>query len=341
MPLISVIIPVYNAESYLLETLDSLCAQVFKDIEILCIDDGSTDESPKIIMSYSNKDQRVKYVYQNNSGPGAARNHGIKLAKGEYIVFQDADDLLHPQALTLLIGTAKKYEADVTICSFQSCREDLSDVNFIIPINITPKIYTGDLALAFQNSREFRGHPWGKLYRKDVIGNIRFNDLRSGEDTYFNIDIAARSKCMAVLKIPLYIYRQSGSSLTHQVTHHANSIEAGRSIGLHCIELYRQKKISQKALLALIKRYATNGICLHVLLMIENQNLDNDERKHLLSKANQAIKELQMANPLPSDLITIKYRLVYWFTIKHQSLIMANAICKIRKLMLKMVSKFC
>ena len=337
-PLVSVIVPVYNAGKILSETLDSLCGQDYGVYEILCIDDGSTDDSAAIVKSFEAKDQRVKYVPQANEGPGAARNHGIELAKGEYIVFQDADDLLHPQALSILVEAAERHQADVAICGFQSCREDLSDADMKLKLDGEPEVFTGDLALAFQDSRKFRGHPWGKLYRRSVIGDVRFNDLRSGEDTYFNIDIAARAKCMVVLGIPLYIYRQTASSLTHQARHHQETIEAGKAIGFHCMELYRAGRISADAMIALVRHYATNAIFLHVLLMSTNHKMDLCKRRELLKQASLAFQELSKANPTITNICSPKYRFVCFLSIKHQNLWIAMIIGELRSLGLRLRS---
>ena len=127
-PLVSIIVPVFNAGRFLNKTLESLCGQDYWELEILCIDDGSKDDSADIIKSFEKKDQRVKYIPQANAGPGAARNHGIELSNGEYIVFQDADDLLHKQALSILVKMAEEYHADVTICGFQSCGDSMISV---------------------------------------------------------------------------------------------------------------------------------------------------------------------------------------------------------------------
>ena len=98
-PTVSVIVPVYNAADYLAECLDSLLEQTLKEIEIICIDDGSTDSSLEILRSYEQRDSRVAVLKQNNAGPGAARNNGIEAARGEYLYFLDADDFCHAEFL--------------------------------------------------------------------------------------------------------------------------------------------------------------------------------------------------------------------------------------------------
>ena len=332
--LISVIVPVYNAGRFLGETLDALSRQSHKELEILCVDDGSTDDSSDIIKSHIEKDPRIKYIYQANAGPGAARNKGIELANGKYIAFQDSDDLLHPEALACLAEAAEKNHADVAICGFQSCNESLTDVNWNIDFAGEADVCMGDLAFEFQNSRKFRGHPWGKLYRRSSIGEIRFNDLHSGEDIYFNIDIAARSKCMVVIPAPLYIYRQAASSLTHQAQHHVNTIEAGNRIGLHCIELFHQNILSRKALLALIRRYSTNAICLHLLLMMGNEALSDEQRKMLLNKASEYLAALRSKMPFHANIFSMKYYWMYLTAIRLRSLAMLRLVCKLRRLVI-------
>jgi glycosyltransferase involved in cell wall biosynthesis len=337
--LLSVIIPVYNAERHLRETLESMCSQSYQELEILCIDDGSTDHSAKIIQEYVQKDSRVRYIYQDNAGPGGARNHGIELAKGNYIAFQDSDDVAHPDMFQMLMEVMEEKHADVSICGFQKCREDLSDAQWEHNADVEAEVFTGDLAKAFEDSQKLRGHLWGKVYRRSVIGDIRFNDLRSGEDTYFNIEIAIRAKCMVVLPIPLYFYRQASDSLTHQAKHHYNSIEAGKTIGLHCFELFEQQSISREAMLLLVQRYGTNGILLPLLLMMENSCLSRDERKQLLNQAMDAVHTLRQKNPVSADIISRKYSLMYRLLAICRSLTILFLFCKVRNILLKVIKK--
>lgn len=95
-PLISCIVPVYNGELYLREAIDSILAQTYRPLEIIVVDDGSTDATPDVVAGYGD---RLRYIRQPNAGPGAARNHGLNLAQGEFIAFLDADDLWHPDKL--------------------------------------------------------------------------------------------------------------------------------------------------------------------------------------------------------------------------------------------------
>ena len=114
-PSVSVVVPVYNVEMYLKECLDSLINQTFKDIEIICVNDGSTDNSLNILNEYASKDERIKVFSKENSGPGPTRNFGIDNAQGEYLLFVDSDDWLDLDAIKILYETSKSQDLDLLI----------------------------------------------------------------------------------------------------------------------------------------------------------------------------------------------------------------------------------
>ena len=116
-PEISVIIPIYNGEKYLKECLDSVINQTFKDIEIICVNDGSTDDTSKILNFYSKKDNRIIIINQPNSGAGAARNNALKIATGKYLSILDADDIFETNMLEIAYHKAEKFKADITVYS--------------------------------------------------------------------------------------------------------------------------------------------------------------------------------------------------------------------------------
>lgn len=113
-PKISVIIPVYNAEKYLEKCLDSILQQTFREIEVICVDDGSQDASKQILRRYASQDARVIVVEQKNMYAGVARNRGMELAKGKYLIFLDADDFFHPDMLRRAYACSEQYRADIT-----------------------------------------------------------------------------------------------------------------------------------------------------------------------------------------------------------------------------------
>lgn len=113
---LSIIVPIYNAQNHLKKCIESIINQTEKDIEIILIDDGSTDDSLKICNEYQRKDFRINVIHQNNSGVSIARNQGIKIAKGEYIGFVDSDDWIDLDMFKRLLEEAKKTDADIVMC---------------------------------------------------------------------------------------------------------------------------------------------------------------------------------------------------------------------------------
>ena len=125
-PIVSVIVPVYNVEKYLRETLDSVINQSLKDIEIICVDNNSKDKTLSILKEYASTDKRFVIIEQNeNLKQGIARNIGVKIAKGEYVFFIDGDDIMQPYCLEKMYNRAKKEESDITICCW-SLLDDIS-----------------------------------------------------------------------------------------------------------------------------------------------------------------------------------------------------------------------
>ena len=123
-PLISIVIPVYNAEKYLAECLDSVCRQTLTDIEILCVNDGSADSSPVILRQYAEKDKRIRIMDQPNKGVSAARNAALPLAVGRYVWFIDADDMIESDSCRLLFEKAEESGADIVLLFYRGDSED-------------------------------------------------------------------------------------------------------------------------------------------------------------------------------------------------------------------------
>lgn len=188
---ISVIIPVYNVEKYLPKMLDSICGQSFRDIEMICVDDGSTDQSLHILREYEKKDNRIVVLQQENSGAGIARNTGMKAAQGEYLSILDSDDFFEPDMLQKAYRKCKKDHAD--ICVFRSDRYDTQSGKYeAIPWTIQQKYLPKHVPFSPQEIypylfQIFNGWSWDKLYRRDVVANsgLTFQGLRTTNDAFF------------------------------------------------------------------------------------------------------------------------------------------------------------
>ena len=189
---ISVIMPIYNASDYLRPALDSVIAQTLSEIEIICIDDGSTDKSLSIIKEYHEKDQRIRIVTENNAGVSTARNKGIIRARGEYIIFLDADDFFEPTLLERLYVEAVKHELDIAVCKY--------DIYNTKQSRFTPAVLEdhGEILLdgGVISKKEYpeqilqcmSGYVWNKLFRTSLIREKELMfapELYVFEDVYF------------------------------------------------------------------------------------------------------------------------------------------------------------
>lgn len=190
-PIVSVIIPVYNQEKYLDECLSSVCGQTLRDIEIMCVNDGSTDESLKILNKYAKNDSRIHVFSQSNQGAGVARNLGLSKAKGKYLSFLDSDDVFEPLMLEKLVAQAEKERADVTVCRcnrFDSSTKNFEAISWSVHEEWLPDFRPfSSLDVTGNFFEVFVWWPWDKLFRKEYIDSlgIRFQPLRTTNDLFF------------------------------------------------------------------------------------------------------------------------------------------------------------
>lgn len=228
MTKISVIIPVYNAEAVLERCLNSLASQSFRDWEAICIDDGSTDGSAAILDSFASKDKRFVVVHKENAGVGAARNAATSLARGEYFLYVDSDDFLHPQTMEICLGLSeksssdivcftydRKYRTGVTIRHFLHLPEkkkpvfkhyDMDSVEFIVTNNIW------DYATEYSVKDKWavkHCQPWRCFYKAELVKKIPFLDGVIYEDFPWWSEVLLGVRKAVILNLPLYFYYPS------------------------------------------------------------------------------------------------------------------------------------
>ena len=203
---VSVILPVYNAEKYLPATLDSLLAQTFRDFEIVAVNDESTDMSLQILERYAAKDDRIRIISQPNGGQSGARNTGLKNAVGDFFVFCDNDDLIHPKAFETLVFVQKETNADLVCHGYKriACDTVLND------ISVSEKIGKIHTTTSFDTilSKQINIMPWSKLYRRDLFDGVEFPPVKLGEDFYSTFKTFSRSRKTAYTDNRFYFHRQ-------------------------------------------------------------------------------------------------------------------------------------
>jgi len=205
---VSVIVPVYNVEKYLDKCLNSLVNQTLKDIEIIVVNDGSTDNSEKIIKKYLKKNKNIKYIKKNNSGVSEARNIGLEQATGEYIGFLDSDDWLETNAYEKMYNKAKTEDFDIVVCDTQAI---FPTKNSYISSNIKND-YIKNKELMIDAYAVI----WNKIYKKETIKDIEFKkNMNFCEDVEFLYMVYSKIKKVGVIHEPLHNYLQREGSLTY------------------------------------------------------------------------------------------------------------------------------
>lgn len=215
-PKISIVVAVYNLEKYLPRCLDALVNQTLQEIEILCVDDGSTDSAPQIVDEYAKKyPQKVKAFHKPNGGEFTTRNYGLERAVGEYVTFVDTDDYVEPNWAEKLYHAAKENDADLAVCGFE--RIDLN----------TGKVVSKDMTTHGYAVKEITGKddfmvainpaPWNKIYRREKVKDLRFLNFRGFNDMIFLASSYTKIKKVAFVPDVLYHYYLRYDSQIHSV----------------------------------------------------------------------------------------------------------------------------
>jgi len=218
--LISVIVPIYNVEAYLDECIESICNQTYDKLEIIMIDDGSTDKSGVIADKWELADKRCKVFHKNNEGLSAARNEGIKKAKGNYLVFIDSDDLIEKNMIERLYEEAVQEQVDMVCCGI---KRRCDDMDYVKEYQVPSKIYTlSDYLYEMYSEENGSGDidmflplvvAWNKIYKASLFENIKYPEGKICEDNAIIHRIVHTAGKVKWLNEPLYIYRQRQGSI--------------------------------------------------------------------------------------------------------------------------------
>ncbi|MBP3846437.1 glycosyltransferase [bacterium] len=214
MPKVSVIIPVYNVEKYLRECLESVVNQTLKDIEIICVNDGSTDNSLDILNEFSNKDNRVKIINKTNGGLSSARNAGMAAAQGEFIGFLDSDDYIDLNFYESLYNRAKETNSDIVVCEYIYRFKDKSKRKKTF-LKVDKNVVTSDAKEKFECLYlPLYCYVHNKIYKKASIKE-NFVEGLNFEDIYFTTNILSDNNKMTVAENVAYYYRDHPNSIVN------------------------------------------------------------------------------------------------------------------------------
>lgn len=226
--MISIIMPCYNTAESLAEAINNIIRQSYNDWELICIDDGSTDDSVQVLKEYSSKDRRIKMISQENKGAGGARNVGLSIASGEYVIFLDSDDVFEPTLLERLFHSAELHHSDISICGF-TVVDPFGRVISVHDVGVSSDVFSisklGDDAF-------FRCGTvaWNKLIRRKMLINegILFQNLSSSNDVFFS--------CMSLLKARS-ISNVKDSSMIKHITNRQGQISLNRNPLNHLVAI--------------------------------------------------------------------------------------------------------
>jgi len=221
MEKISVIIPCYNLDRYLEKCLDSILCQTYENLEIIAIDDGSTDKTSEILSEYAKKDSRIIFLKQSNAGASAAMNRGIELATGAFVGFVDNDDWTEPTMYEKLHKALTSSGADMAVCNFNAVYDDRVEPCYSLSntqdktVDIHDDVYV--YFCRYCACHRPNNYTWSRLYKSGIIkeSDVRLENFRLGSDTLFTFKLLPLMKKTVFLKEGLYNYVQRSGSSTH------------------------------------------------------------------------------------------------------------------------------
>ena len=232
--LISIIVPIYNVDRYLRRCIESIINQTYKNIEIILVDDGSSDSSPEICDKYKEKDSRIIVIHKENGGLSSARNAGLEVAKGTLIGFVDSDDYIASDMYEKLKANMDKYSSDISACQF--CFNYKHSKRVCI-VSSKEKLFRGKEK--FDNLKYIKGVAWNKLYKREIFKKIKYPDGKIYEDHLIICDVLNKAKKVSFLNETLYYYTTRKSSITKTFTKNHSDLISAIEVD---IKFYKKKK---------------------------------------------------------------------------------------------------
>lgn len=293
--MISIIVPIYNAQAFLERSLSSILRQTHTDWECLCVDDGSTDCSSDIVRGFLRQDARFHLIQQKNKGPGVARNTGLDSAKGEYFTFIDADDLIHPELLSRMHQLANINQGDLVICNllqFNSDHDFYSAFQKLDSMDESIQVFQSSLLPHLVDGKRFRVHPFGKLYLRTIHGQLRFPSLYGAEDAYASFDVYARSKAAVFTSLRLYGYRAVEGGLTRSVVKYRNYIAGDAKVAVHCDRVLRRNGLSDAYISRIAMPYILR-IFKYANDMSADSRLSREDQRALMELADNGLQSFR------------------------------------------------
>lgn len=215
-PLVSIIVPIYKVETYIDACVNSIVQQSYTNLEIILVDDGSPDSCPQICDNYSKKDNRIKVIHKKNGGLSDARNAGAKIATGEWIMFIDSDDLIHPQTIEILMTSIQNSKSTIKLiaCNYMEISDSWNMLTSLQSYHFDEfkNLFTEKKVIDYFSIKGWTT-AWGKLYKKEVLTNMTYPVGKLHEDEFLTYKLLYKAGLISFIDLPLYLYRQRNTSI--------------------------------------------------------------------------------------------------------------------------------
>ena len=323
--LISIIVPVYNAEKFLKRCVESIIAQSYKNIEIILVNDGSEDKSRELCDEFARKDCRIKVVHKKNEGVSSARNEGINQSKGKYISFVDADDWIERDFLFEMYNKLKQYNVNYVTCGYNRVYENHTD---IINNDLTEELISAnDYIIKILNVQNGYGFVHMKLISKDAIEDIRFDtNISVGEDAFFNIKLCKKIDKFLIYNKPLYnYYFNPNSAVRNYDKNYCNKyLNSMNVMNDYITNNYSENKVIKNLY---------NYIAYHILLICVNYCYHPQNSNRSIASLKKVCNIDLFKNSIKNsnyDNLSITRKLSL-FSLKHKLYVIMALICIIRQ----------
>lgn len=291
---VSVIVPVYNVQDYMAECIDSLVKQTYRELEIILIDDGSTDESGLLCDKFAQQDARIQVIHQKNQGAGAAKNSGLDAATGEYLIFADSDDVLPLDSVRNRVNLLERYDADVvqgTYINFQTRVPESENIAFD---ERKVQLLSKDEIIDSYIDNWENALLWNKIYKTEYVKGIRFPVGHCIDDEFFTYQTLFRVQKMLKADMLVYYYRQRVSSVMNDPSREQKKL-------LDRFEYIYERYLNIKEFYPKYqKRYLENLVDSYLYLS-DTDGFGEIHKKYMKEKIKRLKKEIRQSK-IPSNL---------------------------------------
>lgn len=318
LPLISVIVPVYNVEKYLDKCVSSIVDQTYKNLEIILVDDGSPDNCPAMCDAWAERDSRIRVIHKENGGSAQARNVALEVSRGDYIAFADSDDMMNRNMLTVLQKIAADQNADIVECGFSIDQKEVLDQAFNVFVET---VYDSQMAMVEHlDDIIFRQVIWNKLYKAKTVEKIKFVEGKVIDDEFWTYRAIGNATKLVRIENKLYFYRQQDDSVMHQSYSLKRLVTIEAHIERHEFIQNKFPELYERSLVQLWFDCRYHG-------QMSLLNLTGEEQTYVVDYLNKVLHDF----PLPCSVVwRQKPKEIMWLMLEKLSL---NLVCTLRNSM--------